>query len=615
MTSRDLSRDHYDVVILGAGMAGLTLARHLLLETDKNILIVERRDSVPSPRQKVGESTVQLAGYYLSRVLDLEEHLLSHHYLKNNLRFYWKNGDRDHRAFEDYSQSLIRAISNVASYQLDRNVFETEVLRLNRENPRFEIATGIRELDVELADDGRPDPSPEVRRPHRVTLGAGDAARSVTAGWVVDATGRGRILSRRMKLHKRNVIRHGSFFWWVDGLIDVEKLTDRSRREVRLDRRRRVTGHLPAWLATNHFVGEGFWFWVIPLHGKTSLGLVYDTERVAHDEVFSVEKATEWICREFPLFARDLPRRKILDAAGFRDFSYDCAQTLSASRWALTGEAGRFSDPLYSPGSDLIAIHNTLIVDAVRTDDDDELARKCQLGEQLMRSVYSAYVPSYATSYDVLGNQETFVLKYAWELGIYFAFYVFPFINDLLTDRRFALSFLRAFSRLGPMNRGVQRLLNDYYHWRKDNVEPGEEPQDFDFTELAPLQRAQETFYCVGASVEEARGVLTEQLANAEELARFIAAHVAAVVVGDPRALLSRRFVEGFDVEDLRFDAEAARVRWQQCADDDEIYPWSFDPHVLERLRPGGGEMTAEQAPSAKPMPAKVPRAMTEVTA
>src|SRR4029079_10473353 len=68
-------RTDFDVVIIGAGLAGLTLARHLLLKTNKTILLLERRAHVPSPRQKVGESTVQLGAYYYSRVLDLEEHL------------------------------------------------------------------------------------------------------------------------------------------------------------------------------------------------------------------------------------------------------------------------------------------------------------------------------------------------------------------------------------------------------------------------------------------------------------------------------------------------------------------------------------------------------------
>ena len=48
-----------------------------------------------------------------------------------------------------------------------------------------------------------------------------------------------------------------------------------------------------------------------------------------------------------------------------RDFSYGCKQVFSADRWALTGEAGMFLDPFYSPGSDFIAIGNTYICDLV----------------------------------------------------------------------------------------------------------------------------------------------------------------------------------------------------------------------------------------------------------
>ncbi len=65
----------YDVVIIGAGLAGLSLARQLLLESDKTVLLLDKRAAIPPPRQKVGEATVQLSAYYFSKVLDLEEHL------------------------------------------------------------------------------------------------------------------------------------------------------------------------------------------------------------------------------------------------------------------------------------------------------------------------------------------------------------------------------------------------------------------------------------------------------------------------------------------------------------------------------------------------------------
>ncbi len=574
--------DHYDVVILGGGLAGLSLARHLLLETDRTVLLLERRDKLPPRRQKVGESLVQLAGFYFSKVLDLEEYLLREHYMKYNLRFYWKSGRRDNNRFEDFSQAYIRPFSNIASYQLDRNKLEGELLVRNLASSRFTFEPGISELDVGLREDA----------PHRVAFKTGGQARQVTAGWVVDTTGRNRFLARRMDLARQNAIRHGAFFWWVDGLVDIQKLTDSTPREIRQARYRRSTGHLPTWLATNHFMGEGLWFWVIPLQGKTSLGLVYDREVVAQEDVFSVEKATQWVCREFPLFARDLPHRKVLDFGGFKNFSHDCAQTISPQRWGMAGEAGRFSDPLYSPGSDLIAVYNTLLVDAIQTGDGegdgdgDSLEDKCQLYEQLMRSVYSAYVPTYSTSYDALGDPESFSLKYTWELTIYFAGYVFPFINDLITRKRFTISFLRLFSRLGPVNDGVQRLLSGYFQWKKEHRRPQEEPVYFDFTELATLDLAEKTFYCVGASPDEARAVLAEQVSNAHELARLIAAHVASVVLDEPRVVTHRRYIEGIDLERLRFDPEDMRRRWALCCHDEALYRWrTLDPGVLDRFR------------------------------
>ncbi|MDX1503994.1 MAG: tryptophan 7-halogenase [Thermoanaerobaculia bacterium] len=590
-----------DVVILGAGLAGLTLARQLLLETDATVVALERRPEVPGPRQKVGESTVQLAGYYLSKVLDLEEHLLTRHFMKYNLRFYWPGAGGPGTAYEEYSQSYIREISNVASYQLDRNAFERELVRVNGESPRFELVPSVRGIDVELGGDGD----------HTVRYRAGGEERVVRARWVVDATGRVGHLARRLSLRRPHKIRHGAFFWWVDGLVDIERLTGRSRTESRRCPGRRELGHLPVWLATNHFVTEGAWFWVIPLHGKTSLGIVYDRETVPQEEVFSVEKATRWVCERFPLFARDLPHRRVLDRGGFKDFSLDSTRTISAERWATTGEAGRFSDPLYSPGSDLIAVYNTVIVDAIKTGDRDELASKCAAYEQLMRVVFAAYEPSYAVSYDALGDQETFSLKYVWELAVYFAFYVFPFLNDLLTERRFLPAYLRAFARLGRLNLSIQRLLSGYFQWKKRRGTAGApaERRLFDFASVGPLAKARETFYEVGGDVGEARRVIAEQLDNLEELARYVAAWVASAVLEDPALVTDRRFVEALDPESLQFDPEELRRLRDEigaAGGSGEAYPWRFDPLALEPLRP-----TPSAAPPAAEPPA-VPATLGE---
>ena len=566
--------ERYDVVIVGGGLAGLTLARQLLMASgDLRILMLEKRASLPPEGQKVGEATVQVSGYYLAKTLDLEEHLLRRHFLKYNLRFYWKSGG-DAAAIETYSQSYIRQFSNIATYQLDRNALEAELLRRNLADPRFTLVAAVSGIDAAIDE-----------TPHRVQFTAGGSRQSIETRWVVDASGRGKVLARPRGLHQPGTIRHGTSFMWVDGLLNLEKLTDLTATAALRHPNRSALGHAPLWLATNHFCGEGFWFWTIPLHGKTSLGLVFDNRLIPYDRVSSARKLTEWVCAEFPIFARDLPHRRVLHYGGYGDFAFDCAQTISAGRWAMCGEAGRFSDPLYSPGGDLISLYNTLIVDAVLTEDDEDLRRKAGLYEPMMRAFYEGYVPGFALSYNALGDQEAFSLKYTWELTVYFGFYVFPFINGLFTDLRFATHFLRRFTELGRVNRTLQGYISDYARWKKGSPPPAA-PVFFDFMSLGPLRDAERTFYAVGVSVEDASAILDRQLAGVRELARFIAAHIASRVLDEPSARSNRAFVEALDLAALRFDADDLRARLQQARGCTDRYQWSFDPTVVDGFGP-----------------------------
>jgi 2-polyprenyl-6-methoxyphenol hydroxylase-like FAD-dependent oxidoreductase len=564
----------YDVVILGGGLAGLALARQLLLQSDKRILLVDRRE-LPPRRQKVGEATVQCSGYYYGKVLDMQEHLLCEHYMKYNLRFYWPSG-RGADGYEHCSQSYIRSLSNIVTYQIDRNKFEAELLRVNRERPQFDFLAPVSGVAVDLAEDGGA---------HRVRF-RDPEGRPVecAARWVVDASGRDRVLARNLDLQRHSPVRHGSTFCWVEGLVDFERFSDRTPQQVRVNRQRAALGHTPALLATNHFCGEGFWFWVIPLHGKTSLGLVYDSARVPYREVMTAEGMIDWVCRRYPLFARDLKRRRIVDRGGYASFAHDSAQTLSERRFALIGEACRFADPLYSPGGDLISLYNTMVTDAILTEDDETLSRKVRLYESLARAFYEAYLPSFAVSYDTLGDQEAFSLRYIWELSIYFALYVFPFINDLFTDPTFATGWLRRFGRLGAPNRALHRFLNGYYHWKKTRPrEPGGEPVFLDFMESGHLRAAEQTFYKMDLGSEESRRVLDEQVESLEELARSIVAGLTHVVTGDRRAL-SSAFVEGIDFETLEFDPQALAARVAALPPGAPEHRFKRDPVCLKRF-------------------------------
>ena len=593
--------ERHDVAILGGGLAGLTLARQLLLETDKRIVLFDRRETVPAPEQKYGEATVQCSGYYYSRVLDLEDHLLRGHYMKYNLRFYWKTPGRANTDFEDYSQSYIKKLSNIVTYQLDRNKIEAELIRLNRADPRFTFVNRAKDFDLQLDQEG----------PHAFSCTTPDGRRDFAVDWFVDASGRGRWFAKKMDMRRESPIRHGSSFMWVEGLVDIERLTSRSRKEVRLRRERKSLGHVPAFLATNHFCEEGLWLWVIPLHGVTSIGLVFDHRVVDRHEVQGAEKLTEWICKHFPLFEHDLRKRKVVHWSGLLSYAHDCVRTIHSDRWALCGEAGRFTDPLYSPGGDLISIYNTLITDAIATADRAELEKKTRAYESVMRAVYEAYVPSFAISYDCLGDQEAYSLKYVWELTVYFAYYVFPMINDLHTNLAVLPTFLAWFGKLGPLNSMLQKLLSDFFQWKKNQpryahaaADGPRDPVFFDFIEAGALASAETTFYEVGVTPAEAKEVLATQLANLEELARFIVAWVAAAVVGDPALVRNRTFVESLDAKGARFDPDAFAALAAAAAGSAERYDWRNCVAAFEKL---GAQLAARKTVTAPVLADPVP--------
>jgi flavin-dependent dehydrogenase len=570
----------HDVVIIGAGLAGLTLARHLLLYTDKTVLLLDKWNNPPHEApQKYGESLVQCSGYYFSKVLDLEEYLLINHYLKYNLRFYWPTEGLQNQGFEDYSQSYAKSLSNIATFQLDRNNFEEHLLAMNRSNPRCQFLGGVKNLAIDLCK------SDDL---HRVHFEGGE----VLGRWVVDATGRGQVLKRKLGLAEKNPIRHSATFFWVEGLVNIEKLTDRSHCETLLSRSRQSTGHFPFFLATNHFCAEGQWFWIIPLHNKTSLGLVYDSNVVDAEEVSNTRKLIHYVCRKWPLFARDLPYRKVLDEGRLIDYSYDCRQTISPRRWALVGEAGRFTDPLYSPGSDLISIYNTLIVDAIQTEDNDDLQRKCRSAELIQRVMYESYVPSYAVSYDCLGDQEAFSLKYSWELAIYFGFFVFPMFNRLFANEEFMPPFLRRFRVLGSINGNLQRLLSAFFQWKKRLPRRCfDEPNLIEFYDMAPLREAEQIFYQAGVQPPQAIEALSALLDRLQEFARYIIVHVYASALSDRDILVNAPFAASLDLANTVFDPEQMAALYSKYSSAKEIYRWNLNPYVLERFIPASKAM------------------------
>jgi len=121
----------------------------------KTVLLLDKRADPPGPTQKVGESLVQLSGYYLSKVLDLEEHLLREHYLKYNLRFQWKTEGYENTGLEDYNKSFIPFQLQHRHLSARSHILEAHMLEVCKQDPRFQFEGGVERLDAEVAESGR----------------------------------------------------------------------------------------------------------------------------------------------------------------------------------------------------------------------------------------------------------------------------------------------------------------------------------------------------------------------------------------------------------------------------------------------------------------------------
>jgi flavin-dependent dehydrogenase len=507
MTLEMASNSAHDVVILGGGLAGNCLARQLVREQPGiRVLVVEKRaHPVREAAFKVGESTVEIAGSYFGDVLGLRGYMADHQLPKFGLRYFFpQDGNRDlTRRFE---VGPVR-FPDFGTFQIDRGRFENHLVETNR-------ALGVDVRDAATVrgfEFGNPS--------HTVTFEQGGQTETVTTRWIVDASGRGSLIKRQLGM-RRPVGHLANAAWFrVRGRLKVDDWSGDAAWCARESSRSR-------WLSTVHLMGRGYWVWLIPLASDTtSVGIVADADLHPFSTTSRMEKAQEWLDRFEPQCGEVVRahRGDVEDFLALQHFAHGCDRVFSAERWCLVGEAGVFTDPFYSPGSDFIGLGNDMTTALIGRDLDGlDIRRHAAIFNETYLRVFEAYLKVYEQQYPIMGNARVMTAKIAWDNACYWGMTALIFVHRRFREVMFLGSVEKLLRRFFVLHVQMQRFFREWD--RRDATPPDLRDGFINLIDVDFLGRLQAALAFPLESDDALRAKLDENLALLERFASTLQA-------------------------------------------------------------------------------------------
>ncbi|HSH93019.1 MAG TPA: NAD(P)/FAD-dependent oxidoreductase, partial [Roseimicrobium sp.] len=408
MNSSSATNRQYDVVVLGGALSGAATA--LILKRNNpalRIVILERTEHL---KRRVGEATIELSTYFLSRVLGLTRFLNETQFSKQGLRFWFCN--KDTTSLGDSSEVGGKYLSRVPAYLVDRAVMDTEVLRLAKE-AGVEVLRPATVQKVELNPGG-------IQKVHGRS---GDEAVTWEARWVVDASGVAALLARQEGWLKSNK-EHPTCVAW-SRWRGVKDFDDRSLAQKYPKYGAACFGQRGT--ATNHFIGDGWWAWCIPLKGgDVSIGCVFDPRFFDWDKAAkgaTVAERLKSVLDTHPV-AREIMEKAEWEEGDVhwrRNLAYSCSTT-AGDGFVLVGDASGFLDPFYSPGLDWVSFTTMRAVDLIETQKmgkplPDAIRRHNEDFEKSYRRWFAAI---YKDKYAYMGDYELMRIALLLDVGIYY---------------------------------------------------------------------------------------------------------------------------------------------------------------------------------------------------
>ena len=372
--------DTYDVVIMGAGFAGLCQARHLMLKVpDIKIALIEPRpaDGSSGKHQKIGESTVEVAAMFLAKELGLYEYLVEKQVPKFGLNFHWPKTPQNTETIDDYYHIWTNRQPEIASFQVDRTEFEQDMLQLNIKHGAHFINGRVIDVDLTSKDNLN---SVKVRAKN------GDI-QTLNAKHVVDAAGRRFIIGKKtdnVLFGPENLYGLNNGASWVR-----VKNVDRTLFHDGYDPDNTSVSH---YYATNHYFGHGHWLWMIPIdteNQQLSIGMMHHHDVIPSKQVNTQEKFLAFLNANHTLLYNLIESGETVDFHHWPRAAHKSKTMFSEDNWYVVGDAACIFDAFYSQGSTLTTFAVESTTEIIRA----KLAQEADAEKK--REAYNRFTLSY----------------------------------------------------------------------------------------------------------------------------------------------------------------------------------------------------------------------------
>ena len=168
---------------------------------------------------------------------------------------------------------------------------------------------------------------------------------------------------------------------------------------------------------------------------------------------------------------------KAVDVGSYSQIAYHTGRFFSENRWGLVGEAATAADPLYSPGTDFIALENDMLSDLIARDfggdSAAEIAERTMLYNEFLQFRQEATLLLYRRQYSTFGSFELTRLKWELDIASYFNLWVTAYMSDQHLDK----TWLKGQLRMKPLVLQALSTFGDL------------------FVDLAKVLRAEDRFY------------------------------------------------------------------------------------------------------------------------